>query len=648
VINRRELGSGLLASCAAVALLSGAGSVQAAEAVEEADLTPEQRMGRLLEAIRRVEGVRAVKAIQHSFAQYAHHGLWGEIGRLFAQDASLEWDGTVVVGPDAIAAYFRETLGFGRDGLAPGEAHAQLAMTPVITLSPNGTSARGRWHEVRMTSGETAWAASLFTADYGLVNGRWKILRLVNHPIFEGSFESGWMNVAEDLAPVPYFNTPQSAGRPETGRDARPEPLSRLAEAQQRIAALEAEDAARNLQNVYGYYLDRKMWDDIADLFEVDGTLEIEGAGRFQGRSAIRKALERDGPAGLRHGELNDHPQLNMTVESASSGTEARVRGLDLGMIGLNGAEAYWTLTTFDNRFVRRDGVWRIAAMRLYPEARADYYKGWMEPPAEAQGSVRRIAAFPPNPATGQDVIYPAGFEPAESPMTKREPANGAPAGSILEDAELSIMRSTAFDAIENISTLVGNYLNDSMWYELSRMFTENAWRKSPSAGYYQGRDRIWKMQFTRNGPLRRPRSFLPLHLRIQPVIHVSQDGRTARLRSRLLQFNSAFGREGSMTGGMYEDRLMMEDGIWRFELDAVDHIWLTQSYSKGWARLPEGAGEAFARSPAALLEAMPPDRPIDGPAYPPFPAIGPMPFHYRNPVSGRAPPDLLPPWPDS
>jgi SnoaL-like protein len=27
------------------------------------------------------------------------------------------------------------------------------------------------------------------------------------------------------------------------------------------------EDAIRNLQNAYGYYMDRKMWDDVTDLF---------------------------------------------------------------------------------------------------------------------------------------------------------------------------------------------------------------------------------------------------------------------------------------------------------------------------------------------------------------------------------------------
>ncbi len=41
------------------------------------------------------------------------------------------------------------------------------------------------------------------------------------------------------------------------------------------VSAMNDEDKVRNLQNAYGYYVDRKMWDDVTDLFTEDGTLEI-------------------------------------------------------------------------------------------------------------------------------------------------------------------------------------------------------------------------------------------------------------------------------------------------------------------------------------------------------------------------------------
>lgn len=631
MIARRPFLGALISSSAAMAV---SGRLAAAPA----PLDDGARLGRLLAGLDRLEGLRMVKTLQASFAQYVHHGLWDEIGALFAADGILEWDGVVRIGPSAITTHLRETIGGGVDGLPSDVTHAQLLMTPVVTLSPSGEQARGRWHEVRMASGPHAWAASLLTADYAHIDGRWRIVRLVNHPIFAGPFDTGWRNLTDDLPVIPYAYSPDSAGYPETGADAAPQPTERLSEVWPRLTALAAEDAARNLQHIYGYYVDRKMWDDVADLFAPEGVLSIEGMGHFQGRAAILQAFERDGPAGLRHGELNDHPQFNLTVEIAPSGVEARVRGLDLGMTGRNGGDAAWTLTTFDNRFLKRGDTWTVMEMRLYPEARADYYAGWEPGPRTAR---RRIASFPVNPASGAAVRYPAGFDPVAHPFSGG--ATPAPPAGTIAGAETALARAAAFDAIENISSALGQYLNDSKWYELSRLFTVDGWRKSPSAGYYQGRDRIWQMQMTRNGPLRRPRAFIPLHLRIQPVIHVAPDGRSAKLRTRLLQFNSAHAGEGSMTAGMYEDQLAVEDRIWRFSLDDIDHIWLTESYSKGWARLPEGAGRTLSRSPTALLQKMPPDRPIKGQAFPSFPDIERLWFHYRNPVSGRPPPNLLP-----
>ncbi len=59
------------------------------------------------------------------------------------------------------------------------------------------------------------------------------------------------------------------------------------------------EDKVRNLQNAYGYYMDRKMWDDVTDLFTSDGALSIASVGVYDGPKSIRRALERSGPASL-------------------------------------------------------------------------------------------------------------------------------------------------------------------------------------------------------------------------------------------------------------------------------------------------------------------------------------------------------------
>ena len=91
-------------------------------------------------------------------------------------------------------------------------------------------------------------------------------------------------------------------------------PATALAALEQRISVMNDEDKVRNLQNAYGYYMDRKMWDDVTDLFTADGALSIANVGVYDGPKSIRRALERSGPAGLKHGQLNEVMQLDMAV----------------------------------------------------------------------------------------------------------------------------------------------------------------------------------------------------------------------------------------------------------------------------------------------------------------------------------------------
>ena len=120
---------------------------------------------------------------------------------------------------------------------------------------------------------------------------------------------------------------------------------------EQRISVMNAEDEVRNLQNAYGYYMDRKMWDDVTYLFTADGALEVANLGVYDGPKSIRRALERSGPAGLKHGQLNELMQLDMAVAIEPSGMEARGRGLELGMLGeADKGTAFYTLAIFENR----------------------------------------------------------------------------------------------------------------------------------------------------------------------------------------------------------------------------------------------------------------------------------------------------------
>ena len=208
------------------------------------------------------------------------------------------------------------------------------------------------------------------------------------------------------------------------------DPPTALAALEQRISVMNEEDKVRNLQNAYGYYMDRKMWDDVTDLFTSDGALAIANVGVYDGPKSIRRALERSGPAGLTHGQLNELMQLDMVVSIEPGGMEARARGLEFGMLGeADKGTAFYTLAVFENRYVKQNDIWRIREMRIFPLMKTDYAQGWAKsqvvdpPPAREHAPDRPVPAsdvmtpgaipvfFAPNPATGKPVSLPSGVK---------------------------------------------------------------------------------------------------------------------------------------------------------------------------------------------------------------------------------------------
>ena len=275
-----------------------------------------------------------------------------------------------------------DTIGGGKPGLPPGVVNSLFVEVPLVNLSVDGNSAKARWYGIFMQGGgaDARWESGTFQNEYVKDKGVWKIARLHFFPQFGGPYENGWRNVTNPLPLIPYhFKNEDEAGTPiPPPVGPAPKTTATLASLEQRIDALNAEDQARNLQNAYGYYIDRKMWDDVTDLFTADGVLEIGGVGIYDGPANIRRALERDGPAGLKHGQLNDHPLFDTMIEIAPGGMEARVRGLDLGMLGdFSSARAQWSVSVFHNRFVKQDGVWKIREMRVFPLFKTDYAQGW-------------------------------------------------------------------------------------------------------------------------------------------------------------------------------------------------------------------------------------------------------------------------------
>jgi hypothetical protein len=675
-----------------LALLLALGVLHVVVAGDTSPSTIAARVHQLAQHVERAESVRAVKRVQETYAQYSQFGLWTDMAALFADNAQLSYGKDHAQGRQAIQNYFLATFGEGTHGLKPGGLHTQMVLRPLINVSADGQSAKGRWWEFSMTGlhgVKAEWAASIFENEYVRERGVWKISRMRYNPMFAGPYATGWRNVDEDQKIVPYHFTPDETGIPVPDLpasamppvDPKMNPVTALAALEQRISVMNEEDKVRNLQNAYGYYMDRKMWDDVTDLFTADGALEVTNVGVYDRPRSIRRALERSGPAGVKHGQLNDLMQLDMAVAIEPGGMEARARGLEFGMLGeADTGTAFYTLAIFENRYVKQNDIWRIREMRIFPVMKTDYAQGWAKsqvvdpPPAKEHASDRPVPLsdvmtpgaipvfFAPNPATGKPVSLPSGAKTVGHERLLPAPAahkRAAPSGDLearITEAERRLAVSKAWDGAENMSSAYGDYLDDLDFGGLAKLFAVKGNKEIPFSGFYVGRESIAKRDATSPPPGSRPRATLPLHWRTQPVILVANDGRSASIRSRLFQPGSSRTRAMGFGGGMYHDQVVLEDGVWKLWSVTIDeHYFSSPTYEGGWSSAKD-PDPATARRPAAQSNDYPPDIPLTklGERERGFrggtgemivwPGILPMWFHYKNPVSGRVPEHY---WPD-
>jgi hypothetical protein len=190
-----------------------------------------------------------------------------------------------------------------------------------------------------------------------------------------------------------------------------------IAELEAAVAAASAEverlrdlDALENLAGIYGYYVDKSMQDDIADLFTEDGIVEILGRGVFYGQDRVREYMHNLGPVGPQPGSLFNHMHLQPVIHIDPDGAHARVRSRLFVMFGIQNSNAQWGAGVYENELVKEDGVWKFAYLHAYQTFYTNYEDGWAK---QASGIFAPYDRLPPDGP--QSVVYdpyPAAFVP--------------------------------------------------------------------------------------------------------------------------------------------------------------------------------------------------------------------------------------------
>lgn len=627
----------------------------------------------------RVESVREIKDITKTFGHLAQYGKFSDMAALFSDNGTLlvqvgmpSANTSTITGPAAIASWLKADAG-DMNGAKAGSLNVFIVESPVVSLSAEGTSAKARWNILQLAgngNGDARIQGGILENEYEMGGNRhWKISLMHYYMMYAGPYVGGWHNVgtgSRTLPIIPFHFTADSAGIPIPLPDgsAAPSTTATVEELSQRITRLNDEDEVRNLQHSYGYYVDRRMWPDATDLFAPNATVTVNGA-RIAG--GVRQFLATMGPEGLTQGILNDRPMFETIVDV--NGTEAVSRGLEIGMLGdANTHAGTWEFNLFRNRFVKddSDGLWRIKALDITQLMVANYTQGW------GNGGTYS--------ATKAGIAAPAFIEIARQPRAK--PATAAsqsePASNATDLADLlrRVSRSAAFDSSENDAASYGYYADDIRCDPLGEIHAKKGHKENSGYGYFRGAQAVadaCNARYGSSGNRNPQRGSVPFHWKPQPVIFVSFDGKSAGVRTRLLQFGTSnsqgtgggFSGVAGFNGGMYHDQTVLEQesGKWKLWSTTIDEFyWNSPSWAGGWAAAtkraerPSTAGTNGSAPPAKSRD-LPADLSLKDPRLGErevgleggsgktiaWPEIRRMWFAYRNPVTGKVPDSYWP-----
>jgi hypothetical protein len=156
--------------------------------------------------IQRLEDIKQIERLQRIYGYYRDYGEWEKIVDLFSDNAeSVEVaDHGVYKGKEGVRRFYIDLIKGGKDRKPrPGVLSICMQMQGVITVEPDGKTAKGRWYgymiEARPTmslhEGELRqlWGHGIYENEYVKEDGKWKIKKLHFFLNFCTPYEDGWL-----------------------------------------------------------------------------------------------------------------------------------------------------------------------------------------------------------------------------------------------------------------------------------------------------------------------------------------------------------------------------------------------------------------------------------------------------------------------
>lgn len=561
-----------------------------------------------------LEDYYAIKRVQHQFGYHSDAGESAQAAELFTVDGELAVGPELTLrGREQIREYLHRVL-HPRGPLGSAHCvHVNLQLMPVVTVAPDGRSARATWRNLGFGGGrgeESYWTEGPQENEYVKTPQGWRIRRLHWYRSLHVPYEGGWLRHG-DSPPVPdlpgaagtlnyetwpagatssfHFADSVNLGELLTRRasDAPPATAASepdLTELAPRIHTLAALRDLENLQGMFGYYLDKGQWQQAANLFVAQGRLVIDGSGGVVGRDRIHEFFAAIGPAGASEGRLLDVMQLQPVIDVDVAAGRARGRWRIFAQLAQAGSWHEWGTGIAEVDYVHTEMGWRIAALQLTEAAVTDYDLGWSRDLRATSRMTPKLPADVEDEPHAQPVALPPDQPPMATPV-----------------AELPAVLARAEDAlqIERTQYIYGYCLATFAWETLTDLFAENGTIEVALRGIYRGKASIRRsLDLYGEKP---EHGVLHNHMQMQPVIHIRPDG-TATLRARALSMMGVFHESARWMGGLYENEFTKVGPDWKFIKDHVVNTYFAP-YEIGWKDLPQVP-------PPPVSETNPPDSP--------------------------------------
>jgi hypothetical protein len=204
----------------------------------------------------------------------------------------------------------------------------------------------------------------------------------------------------------------------------------------------------------------------------------------------------------------------------------------------------------------------------------------------------------------GTVLTFAAGQQPASRELL-------AEAGRV-DRLEALTERVEAISAIKRLQYAYGHYAELGLWHDFADLFADTGIGHYAQGSLDREGIRSLFLKEVGQGRLGLADGRIYPHISMQPVVTLAADGQSGKGRWHIMAMLGGYGTSASWAGGVYENTAVDEGGTWKLSGMHLDYVWTAPSRG-GWVR---------GKTP---------------------PKVQAVPFHYKNPVSGRVPPVLLP-----